>query len=216
MKRTEGTGSLAFRVSVSPAGTSRGPSTWGSWHSDTSSVGQNTLKKWKAKNKSRTCRIVLLFMCVPDYSWGVWTALLWGSQGCPCSATAGMGWLRCSPCNTWHTQDLDTHNRQNRKGLNETPADMNFIENNKLDFGKPALLSSQSFQCHSDIISMGGGAVVVAVIDQHCCLPAVWAAWCYRFVAAGENSQRAAVGSCWVQNLSENLRLSLKRKQRDD
>ncbi len=41
MRRTEGTDSLAFRVRASPAGTSQGPSTRGSWHNDTSSVGQS-------------------------------------------------------------------------------------------------------------------------------------------------------------------------------
>lgn len=34
-------------------------------------------------------------------------------------------------------------------------------------------LCTQSFKCHSDIISAEGRTVVVTVVDQRCCLPAV-------------------------------------------
>lgn len=73
-------------------------------------------------------------------------------------------------------------------------------------------MSSQSFQRHRDIISISGCTVVVTVVDQHCCLPAVRAARCYRLVAAGENSHRTAAGSSRVQNLSQDLGFSFKWK----
>lgn len=72
------------------------------------------------------------------------------------------------------------------------------------------LLSSQSFEWHGDVIAVGVAAVVVAVVDQHCSLPAVWAAGSHRLMTAAHNSQRAAVGSGRVPDLSQDLDVPLK------
>lgn len=58
--------------------------------------------------------------CLPPHSWGVWTALLWGSQGSPCSATARKGWLHYCPSNMWHTLDLDNKQIAKRSKINQT------------------------------------------------------------------------------------------------
>ena len=67
---------------------------------------------------------------------------------------------------------------------------------------------SKSLHRYFNIVSAVGGAVVIAVVDQHRSLPAVRTARHQRLVAAGENTQRVITATCRVQNLSQNLGLS--------